>query len=111
MAGDIRLGDVVISMPNASNGGIVQYDFGKHVKNDGYIRTGSCNTPPLLFLTALSRMQAKFQLQQTPTLSERLESIAVQKLPAIYGSQGVENDRLFLADYDHCGEEPTCKDC
>lgn len=33
---DIRLGDVVISKPNAnaSNGGIVQYDFGKHVVCD-----------------------------------------------------------------------------
>jgi nucleoside phosphorylase len=42
---DIRLGDVVVSQPHRSFGGVVQYDVGKTTPS-GFKRTGSLNSPP-----------------------------------------------------------------
>lgn len=107
---DIRLGDVVISKPNANanNGGIVQYDFGKHVKHGEYIWTGSLNTPPRLFLTALTKMQA--QQHQILRVIEHSKSVVLQRLPEQFRHPGEEKDQLFGADYEH-GEEETCASC
>jgi nucleoside phosphorylase len=42
---DIRLGDVVVSKPHKTHGGVVQYDFGKATPS-GFERTGFLNSPP-----------------------------------------------------------------
>jgi nucleoside phosphorylase len=42
---DIRLGDVVVSQPHQTFGGVVQYDSGKTTPT-GFARTGSLNSPP-----------------------------------------------------------------
>ncbi|TEY29167.1 hypothetical protein BOTCAL_0965g00030 [Botryotinia calthae] len=44
---DIRLGDVVVSMPNEAGVGVVQYDMGRREK-DGFYRKGALNKPPNL---------------------------------------------------------------
>jgi hypothetical protein len=42
---DIRLGDVVISQPTDSHGGVIQWDYGK-TENDGKFRcTGQTSRP------------------------------------------------------------------
>ena len=38
---DIRLGDVVASVPRTTNGGIIQYDLGKTVQGGQFHRVGS----------------------------------------------------------------------
>jgi hypothetical protein len=43
---DIRLGDVVVSQPNGTNGGVAQYDTGKATTN-GFQLRGFLNSPPL----------------------------------------------------------------
>lgn len=109
--GDLRLGDVAINKPNAnaSNGGIVQYDFGKHVKGGEYLQTGSLNAPPRLFLTALTTMQAKHQMLR---ISEHLFPIFRRSsLPEHFEYQGEENDQLFEAEYEHGGGGETCANC
>ncbi|CAG7917498.1 unnamed protein product [Penicillium olsonii] len=55
---DIRLGDVVISMPTATFGAVVQYDYGKTLRNGRFERTGSLNKPPQYLLTAISQMRS-----------------------------------------------------
>lgn len=50
---DIRLGDVVISVPHGDFGGVVQYDFGKILPGQ-QIRTGSLNSPREILLIASS---------------------------------------------------------
>jgi nucleoside phosphorylase len=40
---DIRLGDVVVSTPSGSSGGVVQYDFGKTIQGGDFEQTGSLN--------------------------------------------------------------------
>lgn len=106
-AGDIRLGDVVISKPNAKNGGIVQYDFGKHLKDSEYRPTGSLNAPPWLLLNALSKMQANHQILQ---YIENSKAAILQNPSEQFQYPGEENDELFEASYEH-GKEETCLKC
>ncbi|PSN59120.1 hypothetical protein BS50DRAFT_614690 [Corynespora cassiicola Philippines] len=51
---DIRLGDVVVSKPYQTFGGVVQYDMGKSTPNR-FERTGSLNSPPQILLSARGR--------------------------------------------------------
>jgi nucleoside phosphorylase len=53
--GDIRLGDVVVSQPHQTSGGVVQYDLGKSTPS-GFERTGSLNSPPQILLSAVSKV-------------------------------------------------------
>ncbi|KAE8396415.1 hypothetical protein BDV23DRAFT_192206 [Aspergillus alliaceus] len=62
---DIRLGDVVVSQPSATHGGVVQYDFGKALQGDRFQRRGLLNCPPQALLTALARLQAKHRVSRS----------------------------------------------
>ncbi|THZ13932.1 hypothetical protein D6C91_07594, partial [Aureobasidium pullulans] len=58
---DIRLGDVVVSHPEGTIGGVVQCDLVKAKTVGGsevLERTGSLNSPPLALRTALTKLQA-----------------------------------------------------
>lgn len=54
---DIRLGDVVVSKPDETSGGVIQYDFGKTVQEGRFMRTGSLNRPPTVLLSAVNTLQ------------------------------------------------------
>jgi nucleoside phosphorylase len=41
----IRLGDVVVSQPSATSGGVIQFDKGKAEKEGQFVRTGALNAP------------------------------------------------------------------
>ena len=73
---DIRLGDVVVSNPGDAHGklvpiwlscskshiftgGVMQYDFGKTIKDKKFICTGSSNKPPTTIGTAVTRLRAR----------------------------------------------------
>ncbi|KAJ5490498.1 hypothetical protein N7453_011323 [Penicillium expansum] len=50
---DIRLGDVVISQHSKSSEAVIQYDFGKSVQNQEFVRAGGqLNKPPGIVLNA-----------------------------------------------------------
>lgn len=109
---DIRLGDVVVSNPTATSGGVIQYDCGKTVQDGRFTRTGLLNKPPDVLLTALTNLRAK-HLMENHQLSERLSEM-VMKYPNMrsdFTYQGAENDLLFEADYDHQGGNATCSQC
>ncbi|KAL5049636.1 nucleoside phosphorylase domain-containing protein [Aspergillus fruticulosus] len=54
---DIRLGDVVGSLPGEISGGVNQYNFGKTLHNERFQRIGSSlNNPPQFLLMAISQM-------------------------------------------------------
>lgn len=55
---DIRLGDVVVSQPEGTFGGVIQYDLGRNEGLDQAIRTSAHNSPQLLLSNALVQMQA-----------------------------------------------------
>jgi hypothetical protein len=54
---DIRLGDVVVSVPKGVHGGVVQYDLGK-TETMGQSRFGQLDSPPSSVLKALSKLQS-----------------------------------------------------
>jgi len=63
---DIRLGDIVVSQPVDTFGGVVQYDLGKNLGEGRFERKGSLNSPPILLLTALASLQSKSGLRESP---------------------------------------------
>ena len=89
---DIRLGDVVVSKPGISNGGIVQYDFGKAM--DGVFEsTGWLNAPLTILRTAISTVEAR---------KDKWGNEFVQYLSAFesqegskFANPGPENDQLY----------------
>lgn len=60
---DIRLGDIVVSQPDGTTGGVVQYDLGNAKLNQTWERKGSLNKPPSILLNALASLQAQHEIK------------------------------------------------
>jgi nucleoside phosphorylase len=109
---DIRLGDIVVSKPTSTFGGVVQFDRGK-VHNDGrFEQTGMLNKPPPVLTANVQKLQAQHMRmgnQISKYLSEMLKRYPAMK-DEQYIYQGIENDLLFKADYHHEGGNSCC-DC
>ena len=60
---DIRLGDVVVSMPDKTWGGVVQFDHGKAEDGGVFVVKGQLNQPPEMLLRTLSQVQARHRLR------------------------------------------------
>ena len=108
---DIRLGDVVVSKPTATFGGVVQYDMGKVIERGLFQRTGSLSKPPAVLSTNVHRLQA--QQARLGSQIPRLLSEMLRKYPKMVGQYiypGVDNDLLFESTYPH-QQGRTCKDC
>jgi nucleoside phosphorylase len=102
---DIRLGDVVVSKPQSSFGGVVQYDFGRTTPN-GLERIGSLNSPPQILLSAVSIVQANALLSES-TLSGHLSTL--ERIPT-FQRHRAGPDLLFKAAYNH-EHGATCDQC
>ncbi|CAG7939054.1 unnamed protein product [Penicillium salamii] len=107
---DIRLGDLVISMPTATSGGVVQYDYGKTLRDRRFKRTGSLNKPPQYLLTAIS--QTRSSITGEKTLVEKISSEILQKHEKLQERfSRPEKDWLFESSYDHEGQNADCSKC
>jgi nucleoside phosphorylase len=109
---DIRLGDVVVSTPKGTSGGVVQYDFGKTVDNGDFTPTGSLNKPPRVLLVGLHNLDGKHRRQGNEIskfLSEMTRKYPHMEQNVSY--PGIENDRLYEAGYKHEDENRTCASC
>lgn len=109
---DIRLGDVVISKPAETSGGVIQYDFGKTVQEGRFVRTGSLNRPPDVLLNAVSSLHARHMMEEAELprhLSQMLSKYP--KLQKTSAYQGAQQDHLFEANYDHRAGQATCANC
>jgi nucleoside phosphorylase len=102
---DIRLGDVVVSQPQWSFGGVVQYDFGRTTPN-GLERIGSLNAPPQILLSAVSAVQANAIVSES-TLPDNLSTL--ERYPA-FQRRKAGSDLLFKAAYNH-EHGDTCDQC
>ncbi|KAJ9480589.1 hypothetical protein VN97_g12962, partial [Penicillium thymicola] len=109
---DIRLGDVVISCPEGTLGGVVQYDMGKVGSGGEFHRTGSLSSPPRSLLTAVSSIRAA-ELRDDPRFSEYLSSATERttRTRKNFGRPNAEQDRLFKPDHDHPSTAYSCDDC
>ena len=109
---DIRLGDIVVSNPTTKFGGVVQYDYGKTVRNGRFESTGTLNKPPLVLLNAVANLRADHILENSkiPTYLSQV----MAKYPATkskFAHYGQQQDRLFQAEHDHIGSGNTCDQC
>ncbi|KAI9786931.1 MAG: hypothetical protein M1839_005162 [Geoglossum umbratile] len=109
---DIRLGDIVISKPTARSGGVIQYDFGKTVREGRFKRTGSLNRPPDVLLTALSHLESK-HMTEGPELMKYLSEMLERypRLATRFARPDVQYDLLYDTEYDHILENATCSQC
>jgi nucleoside phosphorylase len=108
---DIRLGDVVVSKPDKTHGGVVQWDFGKMEQGGNFHRTGSLNKPPRVLLNALSDLQVRHWRQGSKLVEYHSAMLANEpSMVDEFGHQGTDNDVLFQAAYPHRHGE-TCKAC
>ncbi|KAF9894388.1 hypothetical protein FE257_007891 [Aspergillus nanangensis] len=102
---DVRLGDVVVSQPHGSYGGVVQYDLGKTGPGGLVTRTGFLNAPSALLLRAVSQIKANRALgkDSMPEHLSRLEGTRFSRGKSL-------SDNLFHSSYRHV-EGPTCENC
>ncbi|KAH8731834.1 nucleoside phosphorylase domain-containing protein, partial [Phaeosphaeriaceae sp. PMI808] len=106
---DIRLGDVVVSIPNGELGAVIKYDRGKVVAGGEFQHTGILNVPPSLLTTAVSALQSKHETLKN-SISRNVADMIQRKHKAEdanleslqkYRYPGAEHDQLFEADYEH----------
>ena len=102
---DIRLGDVVVSVPNKLHSGVVQYDFGKATPS-GFERTGYLNTPPLILLNAVTQLRA-IHARGRSRFPDYVSKFSGRSR-FVRGNAGP--DILFEASYNHIGGA-TCERC
>jgi nucleoside phosphorylase/tetratricopeptide (TPR) repeat protein len=93
---DIRLGDVVVSKPTGTLGGVVQYDLGKTVGDGHFQRTGMLNQPLTILLTAASEMEAYSMMNPDDRISRMMAEI-FSRFPTMKGdfSGPLKEDDLF----------------
>ncbi|KAK9848920.1 hypothetical protein MYU51_015249 [Penicillium brevicompactum] len=109
---DIRLGDVVISCPEGTSGGVIQYDMGKIGAGGEFHRTGSLNSPPRSLLTALNLMRAA-ELTDDPLYPGYIlkSTERNERTRQTFRRPGENLDRLFKPEYDHPEHAPECDTC
>lgn len=107
---DIRLGDIVVSKPTSTFGGVVQYDMGKETV-DGFERTGTLDKPPAVLRAAVQQLVARHEMEESQVdfyLSQMITEFP--KMKEKYGHPDAGDDQLFETHYDHQGGK-TCAGC
>lgn len=99
---DIRLGDVVVSAPRGSQGGVFQYDFGKSIQGQSFQHTRFMNQPPTTLRTAITGIQSQYEIYGH-RLEEAVNDIFVKnmRLRLKYGRPDPITDRLFKPEVVH----------
>ena len=108
---DIRLGDIVVSQPADTSGGVIQYDLGKALSGGQFQRTGMLNRPPKVLLTALASLQAHHFTEDSRVL-EFISDVQDKTTPrrAANFTRPTQEDCLYQSEYNHGGSD-TCIDC
>ncbi|KAI9766874.1 MAG: hypothetical protein M1839_004742 [Geoglossum umbratile] len=113
---DIRLGDVVISKPEGTFGGVRQYDCGKATIH-GFEERGILNPPPRVLLNSIGALESKYETSGSaiPTILEAMHKryplMAKPRKGPGYIYQGTNYDRLFQSDYEHKNSKRDCGEC
>jgi hypothetical protein len=93
-------------------GGVLQYDFGKTVKDGKFIQTSRLNKPPAVLMTGVSKLGA-LHLRKGSAIQEHVSSMLALNpvMQQNFSYQNPEDDQLFKADYDHIDSGKDCKSC
>ena len=99
---DIRLGDVVVSVPGHGEGGVFQYDYGKTIQNQEFEYTGSLNQPPRFLRTAVTGLGAKYETDGH-NIEAMIHSVLEprKRLKKNYKRPDQSTDRLYLSNVVH----------
>lgn len=99
---DIRLGDIVIGSRDAGKGGVVQYDYGKMMQNQGFVETGSLNQPPPALLNAVSGLETEYMMQG-PELESKVQKALIpwKRLQKTHSRPDASTDQLYKSDFIH----------
>lgn len=116
---DIRLGDIVVSLPGNGQGGVFQYDFGKTIQEQAFRETRYLNQSPNVVRASVAGLKAQYerkghQLEQA--VNDRLEDN--ERLKEKYAHPPPGTDRLYKSEVVHppdseagcvelCGEDPS----
>lgn len=101
---DIRLGDVVVSMPEGEYGGVVQYDLGKDT-DDGFKLKGFLWPPPTILRNAVELMRIELSEEEMAEVLRDRCRLSKYERPAS------KHDVLFEEDYSHVAGGEECKNC
>ncbi|KAK6811373.1 hypothetical protein RU639_012792 [Aspergillus parasiticus] len=107
---DIRLGDVVISKPTATSTGVIQYDYGKTLRDGRFQHTGSLNKPPPVLLKAMSQLESDSMTGQK-LISEILFDVLSKREGMKEQFSRPKDDWLFRSTYNHENSEYNCSAC
>lgn len=107
---DIRLGDVVVSMPDGQHGGLVQYDLAKNT-DYGIVLKGFLWPPPEILRSAAVMMRSDHRILQSKILDYM--SAMFEKSDDIRDSyqRPMDPDELFQSEYRHVSQQATCQLC
>ncbi|KAI0385877.1 hypothetical protein F5Y04DRAFT_268633 [Hypomontagnella monticulosa] len=105
---DIRLGDVVVTSPGYSNGGVFQYDYGVTVQNGTFETTGFLNQPPLFVLSAISALKADYETHGHD-IEKTIDSILQKniRLQRKYRRPDASTDVLYESAFEHVGDDDS----
>ncbi|KAI0438485.1 nucleoside phosphorylase domain-containing protein [Xylaria telfairii] len=108
---DIRLGDVVVSMPDGAHGGVVQYDLGKDT-DGGFQLKGFLSAPPMELRSAVCEMKSDHRVSDNQI--QGFISAMLQKGSGLdeYRRPPSGLDVLYAADYSHVSnDQRACGGC
>ncbi|OJJ08851.1 hypothetical protein ASPVEDRAFT_145102 [Aspergillus versicolor CBS 583.65] len=103
---DVRLGDVVVGIPSATSGGVIQYDHGKTLHSGRFERVGSSNKPPQVLLTAVSQLRSNGMVGRQFILTQAILNGLSQGQFSRPGK-----DLLFKPEYIHQSPDLDCSTC
>ncbi|KAK1977700.1 pfs domain-containing protein [Colletotrichum cereale] len=107
---DIRLGDVVVSMPEGQSGGVVQYDLGKDT-DAGFVLKGSLWPPPSLLRSAVEMIRSDHMVSDNKIQDFVAAMLQKGSRLAAYQRPSDESDVLFRDDYTHDANSASCASC
>ncbi|KAI1505340.1 purine and uridine phosphorylase [Biscogniauxia marginata] len=107
---DIRLGDVVVSMPDGQYGGVVQYDLGKDT-DDKFILKGFLWPSPPLLRSAVEMMRSDHLVRDNKVDEFLSAMLQKEQSLTVYRRPPSELDVLFEASSRHVFGNAFCESC
>ncbi|KAJ6261446.1 ankyrin repeat [Drechslerella dactyloides] len=110
--GDIRLGDVVVSMSSKESNAVVQHDYGKTNQGQNFELTKwSFDKPPESVRAAFGNLQIKHELASGNGIAQKIKQIIDgKKLPQKYNRPSGKGI-AFKAEYVHRNRNQQCNGC
>jgi nucleoside phosphorylase len=99
---DIRLGDVVVSVPVDRSAGTPQYDHGKAIQGQKFRVTQHLNEPPRCLLSAVGKLAQDYEIEEHP-LQDMINDVLGKRprLKAKYQRPADKSDRLYKPSVVH----------